>query len=168
MTSVAATDGTFTIEAVLPGPVRAVMSMGWAGWFPKSAMLNGKDLFDEPLDIRTDLSGLVVTFADHLSQISGTLFDPTNQPASQYYITVFSADQKMWTKGSRRTQFTKAASDGKYTFNNLPAGDYYLCALTEFDPALASDPEFLTQLIPGAIKINLTDGEKKTQDLRLK
>ena len=83
MSPVTAADGTFTIDAVLPGPMRAAMSMTTSGWIAKSAMLNGKDLFDEPVDIRQDTSGLIVTFVDHLSQISGTLVDGTGQPAPQ-------------------------------------------------------------------------------------
>jgi hypothetical protein len=70
--------------------------------------------------------------------------------------------------GSRRTKTVRAATDGKYRIGNLPAGDYYLCALTEYDPVTSSDPDFLEQLVAQSIRITVSDGEKKTQDLKLK
>jgi hypothetical protein len=49
----------------------------------------------------------------------------------------------------------------------LPAGDYYVCALTDLDPSDLYDPAFLDQLAPVSFKITLADGEKKVQNLKL-
>ena len=62
---------------------------------------------------------------------------------------------------------TRPASDGKYRLPGLPPGDYYVAALTEFEPSDMYDASFLEQLIPASFKITLAEGEKKTQDLRL-
>jgi hypothetical protein len=43
-----------------------------------------------------------------------------------------------------------------------------MAALTDLEPADTNDAGFLEQLIPGAIRIAIADGEKKTQDIRIK
>jgi hypothetical protein len=160
-------DGTFTIDGVLPGRFRLSLQAP-EGWFAKSAMYHGQDLLDSFVDLRPDGAELVVTFTDRMSEISGTLTDAAGQPAPQFYIEIFSADRTHWVSGSRRTKTVRAATDGKYRIGNLPAGDYYLCALTEYDPITSSDPDFLEQLVAQSIRIAVGDGEKKTQDLKLK
>jgi hypothetical protein len=49
----------------------------------------------------------------------------------------------------------------------LPAGNYYLAALPEFDRNEWHTPGFLEQVVPGAIPLTLAPGEHKTQDIRL-
>ena len=49
----------------------------------------------------------------------------------------------------------------------LPPGEYYVCAVTDVDPADLKDPAFLESLTSASIKITLTAGEKKSLDLKL-
>ena len=39
--------------------------------------------------------------------------------------------------------------------------------LTDLEPADLSDPSFLEQLIPAAIRITLAEGDKQVQNLRI-
>ena len=58
-------------------------------------------------------------------------------------------------------------SDGMYKVQGLPAGEYYVCALTDLDPNDLYDPAFLEQLVAASFKITLADGETKVQNLKL-
>jgi hypothetical protein len=49
----------------------------------------------------------------------------------------------------------------------LPPGEYYLAALVEFEQNAWYSPAFLEQIVPGAIRITIGEGEKKTQDIKL-
>jgi hypothetical protein len=80
---------------------------------------------------------------------------------------VFSTERAYWTPGSRRVQQARPASDGRYRLAGLPAGEYFVCALTDLDRSQLYDPAFLESLVSGSFKITLADGEKKTQDLKL-
>jgi hypothetical protein len=62
---------------------------------------------------------------------------------------------------------TRSSPDGRFRFTGLPPGDYFVAALTEIDQRDLGDTSFLEQISASALRITLTDGEKKTQDLRL-
>jgi hypothetical protein len=52
-------------------------------------------------------------------------------------------------------------------FADLPAGEYYIAALTDLDPVDWQTPASLDQAVPFAIKVRLAEGEKKVQDLKI-
>jgi hypothetical protein len=62
----------------------------------------------------------------------------------------------------------RPATDGRFTFTGLVAGEYYLAALTDVTLADLNSAQFLELVVPAAIKITVGDSEKKTQDLRIK
>jgi hypothetical protein len=163
-----APDGTFTIEGIVPGSYRLVMTGSGSGT-AKSALLGGKDALDVPIEIRAgaDVSGLVVTVANKLGEIAGKLVDGKGDPAPRFYVQVFPTDESMWLPGARRVKNTRASTDGSFSIIGLPAGEYYVCALTEYDPSTASDPSFLAPLVASSVKVTLADGEKKVQILKL-
>jgi hypothetical protein len=49
----------------------------------------------------------------------------------------------------------------------LPAGEYYLAALTDADSNVWQTAGVLEKVIPSAIKVTLMSGERKVQDLRI-
>ena len=173
-------DGTFTVKGVMPGRYRVtVFSPGMLfnqqipgsgdGWTLKSALLGGRDVADLPFDVKPgeDATGLVVTFTDRPTELSGSVLDQAGRPIGNFPIVVFSTDRAYWTLASRRVQLVRPSSDGKFKTTALPPGEYHVCAVTEADETGIYDPSFLQLLVPGSFKITLGDGEKKTQDLRL-
>lgn len=174
----ASADGTFVVKGVAPNKYRLTVTgqgifMGQAlpgsTWSLKSAMFNGRDVSDLPFDVRPneDAAGMVVTFTDRPTEISGSVVDRAGRPAPGFPIVVFSTDRAYWTVGSRRIQQVRPSSDGKYKLSGLPAGEYYVCAVTDLDQSQLYDPSALDALAAGSFKITLADGEKKVQDLKL-
>jgi hypothetical protein len=136
----------------------------------KSATVGGRDVLDTPFDVRpgVDVSDVVVTFTDRVTQVSGLVTDGTGRPAPTYSVIVFSVDPKFWRQGSRWVrQPVRPASDGRYSVSSLPPGDYYLAVVTDFQPTEWYTPGFLQQVVPGAIRLTIGEGEKKVQDLKL-
>jgi hypothetical protein len=173
-------DRTFSVTGLVPDTYRTSFTapggmpalFGGAnpsGWVLKSAMLDGRDLADVPLQIRAgeNIKGIVVTFTKVSGEISGRVQDAAGQPVAGFPIVVFPSDRALWISGSRRIVTAKPASDGRYRISGLAPGEYYLCALTDLDPNDLYDPAFLDQIVSGAFKLSLAEGEKKTQDLRL-
>jgi len=174
-------DGSFSFRGVGPGSYILTASGpgmtpgGRAGgpapdWILRSAITGGRDMLDMPMDVRAqqDVSDLVVTFTDRVTELSGSLVDGLGRPAPEYYVIVFGTDARHWWQGSRwLRQPTRPGTDGRYSVTGLPAGNYYLAALPEFDQNEWHTPGFLEQVVPGAIPITLAEGEHKTQDIRL-
>jgi hypothetical protein len=160
--------GAFVFNGVTPGRYRLTAS-GAGGWFIRSAMVDGRETLDEPMEVgRVDVHGAEIRFTDVQSEISGDLLDAAGQPAPQYFIIVFSADKAYWAPQSRRIQSVRPANDGKFKVLNLPGGEYYIVAVTDVEQGQWYDPAFLAELVGASAKITLGDGEKKTQSLRIK
>jgi hypothetical protein len=173
------TDGSFTVKGIAPGRYRlntmtSMMAMAGVpsmtgGWTLKGAMVGGRDIADSPIEIRAgvDVPNVVVTFTDQPSELTGTVIDGAGRTTPDFPIIVFSTDRMYWTLGSRRVQTARPASDGKYKVTGLPAGEYFVSAVTAVDRTEVYDSEFLSQLVGASFKITIKDGEKKTQDLKL-
>lgn len=162
-------DGTFSLTGVAPGKYRVTAS-GASAWALRSALLNGRDTLDMPFEVAAgrDVGGLNVAFTDQPTEIAGTLFDRLGRPTPEYSVLVFSTDRTQWTSAPRRVSgAVKLGSDGRYKVSGLPPGEYYVCAIVDIDPRQLTDPSVLESLIPASIKLVLSEGERKTQDLRL-
>jgi hypothetical protein len=170
-----APDGSFSIAGLAPGQYdlngfAPGATAGVPNWMLASAVAGGRNLLDEPVSIQpnTDITDLVVTFTSRVTELSGLLLDQAGRPAPEFYVIAFPTDASRW---SQRTRWlrppTRPASDGRYRLTALPPGEYYLAALTEFDPSDWSSSAFLEQIVPGAIRITIGEGEKKTQDIKL-
>ena len=101
-----------------------------------------------------------------LVELSWLAQDATGKPVTDYTLVVFPADTRYWLPQARRIQATRPATDGRFLFTNLPAGDYRLVAVVDPEPGQWFDPAFLRQLLPGSMAVTLAKGEKRTQDMR--
>jgi hypothetical protein len=161
-------DGRFTIGSVVPGKYRLTANAG-AGWYLGSSMIDSQDSLDFPVEIKPgqNVTNAVVTFVDRQSELTGTIANEKAQPVPEYSLIVYPADQRFWIAQSRRIQSTRPATDGRYTFRNLPAGDYRLVPVYDPEPGSWFDPAFLQQLESAAVRVTIADGEKKEQNLRV-
>jgi hypothetical protein len=159
--------GRFTFSGVAPGHYRLTAPRIGA-WEPQGAILNGHDLFDEPIDVgASDVPGLTITFSDRPAELTGSIQDAAGHPAPEYFIIAFAADERYWTPQSRRVRETRPGSDGRFRFPSLVPGDYLVAAVTDVEPFEWFDPAFLNSLRPAGIAVKVGEGEKKVQDFRL-
>jgi hypothetical protein len=99
--------------------------------------------------------------------VSGRLLLTSGAPASGYFVVAFPADPALWIAPSRRMKSARPSTDGQFRFDDLPAGDYFLAALTDADQNDWQAPAFLTQVMAAGVKLTLSTGETKTQDLKI-
>ena len=160
-------DGTFEVVGVLDSGYRLTTTRNPPGWTPKTAMLGGKDILDHPIEITGDVSGIALTMSNQLPQLSGRLVKTDNTPAPGYFVIAFTTDRGLWQPNARRLRSVRPGTDGSFRFDDLPAGEYYLAALTEADSDEWQTASFLAEVVAAAIKVSIADGEKKVQDLRI-
>lgn len=167
-----ADNGTFVLAGLMPGSYRlqAFVPGGPQNeWVLQSAMVGTQDIADYPLDIRENspTGKITVTFTDKPTELGGRLEDASGRAASDYFIIVFSSDERTWSERSRRIVQTRPASDGRFLVRGLPPGEYFLAALTDVEENEWYDPGFLRDLIPKAAKIQMSAGEHKIQDIKI-
>jgi hypothetical protein len=166
-----AADGSFSLHGLAAGRYQLLAhddspEFSWS-WSLKSAVINGKDVAHGPIEISGDVRDAVLTLTSRVTELSGELQDASGRPASDYHIVVFPSAREAWLAGSARLRTTRPGTNGSYLFKGLPPGDYLIAALTDVEPDEWQDPAFLEQLIAGAVRITIGEGEKKTQDIRI-
>ena len=163
-------DGSFSISGIVPGSYTIAAAPIPAGWWLRSAIVNGKDVLDTPLDVGSsgeDVKGALLTFSDRNTILSGTLHAGATPESASYFIVVFPADRSLWHAPSRRIQSTRADTEGKFIVRDLPPGDYLIGALTDFDLDDLLESSFFEKLAAASATVTLGEGEQKTQDLRI-
>jgi hypothetical protein len=169
---VPAPDGTFQFIGIGPGPYAIACQLPPAlasVWKLRSAIADGRELLDGLIEgPSVELTGVTLTLSDKRTELAGTLLTAAGQPTTDYYVIAFSVDRAQWRVGSRRSLSARPGTDGRFTFADLPAGEYFLAALTDLEPGEWQTPAFLEQVAPAAIKVVVAEGEKNVQDLRIR
>jgi hypothetical protein len=161
-------NGDFLTYGVPPGrytlDLTPISSSG--GWFLESAMVEGRDIADLPIELSTkDVTGVVITFTDRPSAIAGTVSGAQGADATAIAIA-FPTDEAMWTTAPRRLRTARVAEDGGFAIKALPAGEYYVAAVQEDLVGEWQDPALLRALARVARTVRLVEGEQTTVALR--
>jgi carboxypeptidase family protein len=163
-------DGTFALEGV-PAGAHLVRAAGNArGFILKSVTANGRDITDLPLQLRSgeSVSNLSLVFTDQQNEINGTVTNEQGTPAPEYTILVFSTDSSFWRPLSRQIMTGRPDQTGKYRIRGLPRGEYYVVAVDPAEQGEWFDPVYLEEHRAGAARVTLSDGDAKTQDIKVK
>ena len=137
------------------------------GWALKSITLDGADITDAPYDFKpgNNMTGLVITLTDRLSEITGSVRDGRGQPVADYVLVAFPEDTKLWGAQSRFVQTTRPNQNGTFSIKGLPPGRYLAAVVPALENGLQNDPAVLEQLRPRARNFSLAEGQ--TLDLNL-
>ncbi len=173
--------GEFTVTGLVPG--RYVIgnapffgaSTASVTWGLESVMVDGQDVTDLPVTISPEAmpKEVVVTLGDRWQELSGRVSDAAGNGVSDYTVMVFPVNPEYWLFGSRRIVTTQLGTDGRFSVGGpgpalLPAGNYYLAAVTDVSKDEQYDPAFLQSLVAASLRIALAPGEKRTQNLAIR
>lgn len=151
-------------------PGRYILDVaGLSGWRPKSAMFGSIDALDFPVEVKTgeDLVGRVILTAS-TTEISGSL-EGTLDPATNYSVIAFAADERYWRPEGRRNVAAEVDSKRHFSIKDLPAGRYRLAVVEDFDSLAGVYPELLRRIAPTATTdVTLRDGDALVQNVRIK
>jgi hypothetical protein len=165
-------DGTFRIRGIGPAGYRLRVILPAAlsrTWHLRSAMADDRDLLDGVIEgPAVQLDGVTITLSDQRTDLTGTLQSSSGTPAPEYIVVAISADRAHWVEGSRRSLFTRPDTTGRFTFSNVPAGDYVIAALTGLDPGAWEDAVFLDQIAASGVRVTVREGQVTTQNLQIR
>lgn len=165
-------DGRFTLDGLAAGPHLVRPNGGGAlrGWTLKAVTLNGRDVTDTPLDVRSGetIANLTIVFTDKQTEIDGTITDEQSVPITDYTVLAFSTDSSTWRPQSRHIMTTRPDQNGRYRLRGLPPGEYYMATIDPSEPGEWFDATYLDEHRAGAARLTVGEGDVKTQDFRVK
>jgi carboxypeptidase family protein len=142
-----------------------------SGWVVQSVTLDDKNITDTVLDLQADTTSLVVVYTDRHSTVSGTVKDAQGDVSANAVVLAFPTDPERWSgygTNPRAVKSAPASRAGAYTFQNLPAGEYFLIAIDGADADGWTDPKNLEVLTRQATRLTVAAREPRTLDLTLK
>jgi hypothetical protein len=162
-------DAKFVLEGVPAGPHLIRSNGAPRGWVLKSALVDGRDVVDLPLELRAGqkVTGISLVFSDKLSEIDGTITDDQRVPITDLTVLAFPTDPALWRPQSRHIMTSRPDQTGRFQIRGLPPGEYYLATVDPTESGQWFEPAFLDQQRTGAVRITLADGDVKTQDFRI-
>ena len=113
-----------------------------------------------------NVDNVTIVLTDRTTEISGTVRDARNAGTPAISVIAFSTDPAHWRPQSRRIQAVRSDQSGAFRIRNLPPGDYFLLATDDVEQGEWFDPAFLENARSGARRISISEGDRKTQDLR--
>jgi hypothetical protein len=162
-------NGTFKTYSQAPGKYIVRVAGSPSGWTLKSVTVEGRDISEKPFDLGTsDIGNVVITFTDRPTKLTGSVRTKDGNPDTDALVVLFPADPSDWSDfglNPRRLRSVRPTNDGTYTFNALPAGDYYVTAVTEDATGSWQEPQALAELARSATQVRLADGDTRTQNI---
>jgi hypothetical protein len=142
---------------------------GVRGWNLKTVTVDGRDVTDTPIDIRSGqrISNIVLTMTDKVNEINGSVTDAQGTPVTEYTVLAFSTNTAVWRAQSRQIATARPDQTGMFKIRNLPAGEYYVVTVDPSEQGEWFEPAYLDQHRGGASRVSLGEGDVKTQDFRV-
>jgi hypothetical protein len=161
-------NGSFVSSSYQPGRY-SVIALTWPPlkWIVKGISVAGTDVSDVPVEIgAADITNLTITYTDQQANLSGVVRDVSGAADATATVVVFPPDRKAWGwPNGLHTRSANASLTGAFTLT-LPPGDYEVAAVPDEWQSGWQDPSFLERLLPLATRIQLKDGETRTEDLK--
>jgi hypothetical protein len=168
ITARASGTGTFDIAGLPGGTYIVRVTNSPPGWMFKGAYYGGRDISTEPIEISSDIDGVVIEFTDRWTGLQGSVRDAANTNA---VVLVFPAERNAWEgygTAPRRLRSAPVSPTGAYVVDSLPPGDYYAVARPSADVGEWRDPLALDALARSATRVTVRDDSKTTLDLRMR
>jgi hypothetical protein len=161
----------FAIQGLLPGRY-TLRVVGQGALLVASIALNGQDHTYRPIDLTSgrDVDDVVITFTDKATRLSGVLRGGSGETAAGGVAIAFPVEREQWSGyglSSPRIRSAVADTGGEYRITTLPAGEYFVVAVSEDEMDGWQDPAFLDLAHAQAVRVSIGWGETKVQDVRV-
>jgi hypothetical protein len=150
--------------AGLSGPRRLRVTRVPPGWTLHAILLNGIDVTDAPLPLgKADqsLSDVDVVLSHQVTTVIGQV-NTRGRASAGSSILFFAADRQAWYPQSRFFKRTISGTDGTFTVEGLPPGEYLVAAIDTVpggrDGDDWQDPDYLETLMARARRVTLSEG----------
>jgi hypothetical protein len=128
--------------------------------FVNAIRFNGREMGNEPIDLASTQKGsLEIVISDRVSSLTGVVNDSAG-PAGPGILVV--AHRR--TPGQIQTRVAQTDDSGRFSFTNLPPGEYILAAMDTGGWFIQIPPELIEKLWK---VVTLREGVSATTELQL-
>jgi 5-hydroxyisourate hydrolase-like protein (transthyretin family) len=129
-------------------------------WIITSVMVDGRELGEEPIDLRgqASLSGLRVTVTDRLTDVSGGVADDRGGPLAAHSIVFLRLDAPHLPL-DLRVRVLKTNANGQFQVRGLRPGSYVVGVVAELDAGHQFSPDFQDALTTNGRRFSLGPGQ---------
>jgi hypothetical protein len=168
-------DGSFTSIGLPAGSYGVSNIISFSSFYEPqlitSVRMNGVERIGEPIELGSeDVSNVVLTLTDKITQVMGTVTDLQDKPTRHARIIIFPRDARrrpnLAFPSLRLTRQVTVDLLGKFSTHVAP-GDYFMAAIDAL-PADWESPQFLDALTSIATRVQIGLGEKRSVDLRVR
>ena len=159
------TDGSFTIQNVLPGEYRIGVAPLPAGFYIKDARIGGHDLLSEPLNISASFSGsLEVVVSAGASQLEGTVTGEDLQPVAGIQAVLIPDQHR-----DRVDLYKIALSDqnGRFHMQGIAPGNYKVFAWRGIDQFAWFDPDLMKRYEQKGQPVIVREASRETVQVKI-
>ncbi len=158
-------DGTYKLPSVPPGIWDIEAGPVPKGGYMKSMLLGDQDVLTEEMKITSSTAApLNIVIATDGATLEGQVTSAAGDPV-QAPVVLMPAGRFQDVVSFRRYVFSN--EKGRYRILGLMPGAYKLYSLEDFDARSEEDFESLKPLAKSAVAVELKEGEKTSQDLKL-
>jgi hypothetical protein len=138
----------------------------------KSVTWNGRDMTHRPFDTSEgrDFTDVVITLTDKTTVLSGAVRDDRGQPAPEAMVVAFPVEREHWTNFGfvpPRMRSARAAANGTFRLTSLPAGEYFVAAVSADHGVEWRRAPLLDAASRAAARVTMDWGETKSVDVTL-
>jgi hypothetical protein len=136
----------------------------------KSIVWNGRDMTDVPFDTSAgvDFTNVEVTFTEKKAAVAGTIRDGQGRIVPDAAVIAFPTAREQWADYGlrpRRMRVVSSGADGTFDQTALPAGEYFLAAVSAGELGDWRTAAFLSRAATVAKRLVLDWGETRRVDL---
>jgi hypothetical protein len=159
-------DFTFELK-VPPGHYTLRLAGPLTDWNMHAVRLHDIDVTDNGFDVSSSgVSDVVIELTSKPTGATGKVLDENGQPMRDVWVVTFAQDPQRWGTPTRYVSAVRPNNNDVYTAT-VPAGDYFIAALSDIELGEWNDPDVLATLRDRATRITIADGERKAMDLKV-
>ena len=143
---------------------------GGGGWVLRSATAGGRDVLNEPIELRdADVNDVVITYTDKISQITGTVHSPS-AVLPNTTVVMIPADTRTWIARGMNVRLMRTVlvqKTGAFVIGNVPTGEFLVAALDDADVPENQDAAFVEAVARVATRVQIAEGDRPALDLQV-
>jgi hypothetical protein len=150
-----ASQRSFVFPSVAPGRYRVAVTPPHPPYYVKSIEIEGQDIHDRELVIESPVS-IDIVVGEGLGSVAGSVADDSGNPVSGD-VLLLRGNQAPW-RGS-------AQSDGRFSMENIPPGEYRAYAFDDSHDVEYADPVWMQRNAGKAAAVTITSGNSAAVSL---